>query len=60
NQFPENVELTEGVTVMGQNEVGQQMIAKVVSLSEDSAVLDFNHPMAGKELNFDLELVSLT
>ena len=58
--FPQEVELTEGVTVMGQNELGQQMIAKVVSLTEDNAVLDFNHPMAGKELNFDLEVISLT
>jgi FKBP-type peptidyl-prolyl cis-trans isomerase 2 len=58
--FPEDLELSEGVTVMGQNEMGQQMIAKVISLGDSEAVLDFNHPMAGKELNFSLELISVS
>lgn len=58
--FPEDIELSEGVTVMGQNEMGQQMIAKVISLGDNEAVLDFNHPMAGKELNFNLELISVS
>ena len=58
--FPNEVQLTEGVTVAGQNELGQQMIAKVLSVSDDTVLLDFNHPMAGKNLNFNIEVVSVS
>ena len=58
--FPDEVQLSEGVTVAGQNELGQQMIAKVLSVSDDTVLLDFNHPMAGKNLNFNIEVVSVS
>ena len=58
--FPTEVELKEGATVAGQNELGQQMIAKIVTLSENDVTLDFNHPMAGKNLNFNIEIVNVT
>ena len=57
--FPSEVELKEGATVAGQNELGQQMIAKIVTLSEKDVTLDFNHPMAGKNLNFSIEIVNI-
>ncbi len=59
NQFPEGAELTEGVTVFGRNDAGQQVMARVVSLGEEKATLDFNHPLAGKTLNFEVELLSI-
>ena len=58
NVFPAEVQLSEGITVAGQNELGQQMIAKVLSVDESEVKLDFNHPMAGKTLNFNIEVVS--
>ena len=60
NVFPPEVQLTEGVTVAGQNELGQQMIAKVLSVTDDTVLLDFNHPMAGKTLNFNIEVVGIS
>ncbi len=33
--------------------------AKVVSVDDDHVVFDMNHPMAGKPLNFELELVEV-
>ena len=58
--FPNEVQLTEGVTVAGQNELGQQMIAKVLTVNDDTVLLDFNHPMAGKTLNFSIEVVAIS
>ncbi len=57
--FPEDVTLEEGAHVIGQNELGQKIVAKVLTLSDTEAVLDFNHPLAGKSLNFDVEIVSI-
>ena len=37
----------------------QPMPAKVVSVTNDEVVLDLNHPLAGKTLNFNIELVSI-
>ena len=58
--FPDEVQLSEGVSIAGQNELGQQMIAKVLKVNDDSVLLDFNHPMAGKVLNFNIEVVNIS
>lgn len=57
--FPEGTELTEGITIVGQNGQGQQMMGRVIGLTDTTATLDFNHPLAGKNLNFEIELVSI-
>ena len=57
--FPSDFEPVEGQTVYGQTQEGHNFQAKVVSLQEQSVVLDFNHPMAGKSLNFEIELVDV-
>jgi peptidylprolyl isomerase len=34
-------------------------LAKIKDLQEESVTLDLNHPLAGEELNFEIELVSV-
>ena len=34
-------------------------VAKIHEIEEDSVVLDFKHPLAGKDLNFEIEVVSV-
>jgi peptidylprolyl isomerase len=57
--FPEEFKLVEGATVQGQNEMGQQLLAKIMSYTDDEVTLDMNHPMAGKDLNFEIELLNV-
>ena len=57
-QLPEDFEPEVGATIVGQNELGQQVMGKVNAFSDDSVTLDFNHPLSGKKLNFEIELVS--
>jgi FKBP-type peptidyl-prolyl cis-trans isomerase 2 len=45
--------------VQGQTEQGMPIQAKILEEKENSIVLDLNHPLAGKELNFEIELVEL-
>ena len=59
SSFPEDLELIEGASLMGQDTAGNQMMARVDRLEDDKVFLDFNHPMAGKRLNFDVELIEI-
>ena len=49
-------ETQEGSMLMMALPDGQQIPVKVVSLNEKDAVLNLNHPLAGKTLHFDLTL----
>ncbi len=60
SNFDPSFEPVVGHTVVGQNEMGQQMMAKIEAINESSLTLDFNHPLAGKNLSFDIELVGIT
>jgi len=59
DMFPADFEFKEGATVYGKTAEGQQMMANIVSVGVDNVTLDFNHPMAGKNLNFNVELISV-
>jgi len=58
--FPDDFEFKVDEIVQGQQPNGQPFRARIAAFSDDSVNLDFNHPMAGKALNFNLELVSVT
>ncbi|MFR9553677.1 MAG: peptidylprolyl isomerase [Rikenellaceae bacterium] len=46
------------VLTMGDRD-GNRMMGKIVSIAEESVTMDFNHPMAGKTLNFEVEIASV-
>lgn len=43
----------------GENEAGQPLIFTVMEVKKDDAVLDGNHPLAGRELRFGLTVVDV-
>ena len=57
--FPEDFDFETGKVVHGTANTGQPFIATILTEQEETVTLDFNHPMAGKDLNFELELVSI-
>jgi len=57
--FPDDFDLKEGEMVQGNSPAGQPMIGKINEIQEETVVVDFNHPMAGRELNFEIELVEI-
>lgn len=48
-----------GLMVGLQNEDGQQAAALIADVFDDTVLLDFNHPLAGKDLTFELTLVEI-
>jgi len=59
NMFPPDFVPVDGATVAGKNPDGQQMMAKIISFDTHTISLDLNHPMAGKSLNFEVELIEV-
>ena len=59
SSFPPEFEFQVSGMVQGQNQLGQPMMGTINEVKEESVTIDFNHPMAGKDLNFEIELVSI-
>ena len=58
-QMPGTENLTVGQKVYLQNAQGQPFPVKVVAKNDMTITFDANHEMAGKELNFLIELVDV-
>lgn len=58
-QFPEDIPLEVGLQLQMQTPEGQVMPVVVTALDDESAELDANHPLAGRDLTFAIELVSI-
>ena len=59
SRFPNGFEGNVGESVTGQTGEGQAFRATIVSVEENTVTLDFNHPLAGQDLTFEVELVSI-
>lgn len=58
-QLPGSEDLEAGQQVYLSNQYGQPFPVKVVAKGESTITFDANHEMAGKELNFSIELVEV-
>jgi len=54
----EGVDLKEGMTLYGQGEDGQTVQVTVKSFNDKEVTIDFNHPLAGKDLMFSVKVLS--
>ena len=58
SELPPGIEL--GVTLVGRDsDTGEELRFEVIAIEGDRAILDANHPLAGRDLTFDLELVEI-
>lgn len=59
SEFPEGVKPEIGMELEIKDQEGNEMWGRVLSLQGDTVTMDFNHPLAGKELHFDVKVVDL-
>ena len=60
SEIPADMELEIGMVLnMHQDGSGQVMQVAVADFDDEAVVLDGNHPLAGKDLIFDIELIEI-
>ena len=58
-RFPKDMEIEVGMPLGMSDNQGQQFQVTIVEIKDDVVLLDANHPLAGEDLIFDLELVEI-
>lgn len=59
SNIPDEIPLEVGIQLQMQSPDGQVMPVTVVGVTDESVTLDANHPLAGQDLTFNIELVSI-
>lgn len=57
--FPPDISPETGMTLNMHSENGQELPVVITEVNADTVTLDANHPLAGKDLIFDIELVDI-
>lgn len=58
-ELPETIEPKVGMGLVATNPDGSERQLRVTEVNEDNIVVDANHPLAGHDLTFELELVEI-
>ncbi len=59
-QFPPHITPEIGQQIqINDKELAQPMIVAITNISDEGITLDANHPLAGKDLTFDIKLVAI-
>lgn len=59
SQFPPDIEPAVGQALQVQQSNGEPFVVTVSEVGEGEVKLDANHPLAGKDLTFNIELVAI-
>lgn len=59
DQLPADLDVHVGQQLASQLPDGQQIIVTVKDIAENDITIDANHPLAGKTLNFEIEVVQI-
>lgn len=59
DKLPEGLDIQVGSFLQISHPQGGQGLAQVLEIKDASVVIDANHPLAGKDLTFDIEVVGI-
>ena len=60
SEFPPEMEPRVGMTIALQTPEGRQVPAQITHLDDEKLSVDFNHPLAGESLTFEIEVVGIS
>tara|TARA_R110002051_G_C8769157_1_gene503169 strand:- start:28158 stop:28589 length:432 start_codon:yes stop_codon:yes gene_type:complete len=58
-ELPEEIKPEVGMGLMAKNPDGTERQLRVAEVQEEAIIIDANHPLAGQELTFELEVVGI-
>jgi len=58
-EFPKDMPVEEGLELTVKDDEGQTRYARIDAVEGDTVTLNFNHPLAGDELHFNVKVVSV-
>jgi len=58
-EFPQDMPVEEGLELSVRDDSGQSRYARIDGIDGDTVTLNFNHPLAGDELHFNVKVVGL-
>jgi FKBP-type peptidyl-prolyl cis-trans isomerase SlyD len=59
SEFPNDFDLEPGLELEMKDKDGDLVYARIVSIGKTRVKMDFNHPLAGKDLNFEITILEL-
>jgi len=59
NTIPEKIQLKKGIILMFKREDGMRMPSTVTEVNDKTIKIDFNHPLAGKKLIFNIKIITI-
>ena len=59
SQIPDSLELDRGMQLQATRAGGEAVVLTVIEFTDEMVTVDANHPLAGKDLTFEIELVSI-
>lgn len=59
SEVPADMTIQVGQTLELASPEGQSVIVQVKAITDDIVTLDANHPLAGKDLNFEIKLIEI-
>jgi FKBP-type peptidyl-prolyl cis-trans isomerase SlpA len=57
SEFPDDIELVEGLMLSFADAQKAEMPGVVYAIAEDFVTIDFNHPLAGRDIIFEVEII---
>jgi len=58
-EFPAELQLQPGVIIGFDTPSGEELSGTLVSLTDETVVVDFNHPLAGRVVVFEVEIIAV-
>lgn len=58
-ELPQDMEPQVGMGLVSKTPDGQEMNLRIIEVKEETVIIDANHPLAGKDLIFDLEVLEI-
>jgi FKBP-type peptidyl-prolyl cis-trans isomerase SlpA len=59
DRFPANIQLERGQILAFSGAEGQDIPGAILEVNADTVQVDFNHPLAGREIEFEVQILKV-